>query len=328
MAYRKYIINPLNKGKFDIGADENALNSEFVNKGGDTMTGDLNFDNAGITNVDVVEFNTLYTTTGNEPQGSVFWNSTDGTLDVVLNGVNLHIGQQLYFYGKASGTITKGDLVQFAGVQGSHILIKKCVVAEIQANPTYFIGVASENLTNGDFGYVVWFGYVNDVYTNTPDNGDSSNWATGDILYFSNTTGGLTKTLPTKTDTEIEVSAVVKTQTGNSQTGRILVRPTIYHELGELSDVLISNPQTKDLLKYDTNKWVNFTPQYPTYFGEHNTDPTGITPINGDHYWNNLDEKIQVYINRWRELNGPDRFQFTNGDDFQFTDSRYFQFTG
>lgn len=208
--------------------------------------------------IESVIFDTTYTPTGSESQGTLYWNSVDGTLDIVLNGVNLHTGQQLYFYGKASGAITKGALVQFAGVQGDHILMKECVVAEIQSNPTYLIGVASEDLANGDFGYVCWFGYVNNIYTDTPNNGDSANWVAGDILYFSNTTGGLTKTAPTVPNTKIEIAAVVKIQTGASQTGRLLVRPTIYHKLEEASDVDVSGIADENVLVWDSanSKWI------------------------------------------------------------------------
>jgi len=136
--------------------------------------------------------------------------------------------------------------------------MKECVVSEIQASPTYLIGVAAESLTNGNFGYVTWFGYVNNVYTDTPDNGDGANWVAGDILYFSNTTGGLTKTAPTVPDTKIEVAAVTKIQTGASQTGRLLVRPTIYHKLEEASDVDVSGIADGYVLKWDNtnSKWI------------------------------------------------------------------------
>jgi hypothetical protein len=136
--------------------------------------------------------------------------------------------------------------------------MKECVVSEIQANPTYLIGVAAESFTNGNFGYVTWFGYVNNVYTDTPDNGDGANWVAGDILYFSNTTGGLTKTAPTVPDTKIEVAAVTKIQTGASQTGRLLVRPTIYHKLEEASDVDVSGIADGYVLKWDNtnSKWI------------------------------------------------------------------------
>lgn len=245
--------------------------------------------------------------------------------------INADLPQSLYFYGKASGNIDKGSLVQFAGVQGDHILMKECVVAEIQSNPTYFIGVADQNLLNGEFGYVVWFGEVDGLYTNTPDNGDTVNWAAGDILYFSNTTGQLTNTEPVSPNAYIEIAAVEKIQTGSSQTGRILVRPTIHHKLEELSDVYVNSPTDNQVIAWsNTNsRWENATVtgvDGVKYHGEFNSDPA-VSPVNGDEYWNNLDERIQVYIDRWRELNGADRFQFTNDDDFQFTDGSYYQFT-
>ena len=213
----------------------------------------------GVTPIDSVVLDTSYTVTDSESAGTIFWNSVDGTLDVKLNSdVILQLGQEIHFYGKASGDISNGALVQFAGVQGDHILMKECVVSEIQANPTYLIGVATQDISNGSFGYVTWFGYVNDVYTDTPDNGDSVDWSVGDILYFSNTTGGLTNTAPTVPDTKIEVAAVVKVQTGASQTGRLLVRPTLYHKLEEMSDVDVSGIADGNVLKWDStnSKWI------------------------------------------------------------------------
>lgn len=239
---------------------QNALNTK-VNKAGDTMTGNLVFVNSSISGLDNVEFNTSYLVTGSEKVGSLFWNSIDGTLDLKLSSdVILKQGQQIYFYGKASSNITKGDLVQFAGVQGDHILIKKVIPAEIQTNPNYFIGVAAKSILNGEFGYVLWFGYLDGVYTNTPNNGDSANWIAGDVLYFSNTTGGLTKTAPVAPETKIEIAAVTKEQTGSSATGRLIVRPTVYHKLNDLSDVDLSSLSNGQVLTWSTNKWIGSTP--------------------------------------------------------------------
>jgi len=245
--------------------------------------------------------------------------------------INQELPQSLYFYGKASGAISKGDLLQFAGVQGDHILMKKCVVADIQANPTYFIGVANQDLSNGEFGYSTWFGEVDGLYTDTPDNQDTADWVVGDILYFSNTTGQLTNTAPTAPDAYIEVAAVEKVQTGASQTGRIIVRPTIHHKLNKLSDVYAPNPTNNQVIAWNStnSRWESATVtgvNGVTYHGEHDTDPA-VSPSNGDEYWNNLDQRMQVYINEWRELNGADRFQFTDDSDFQFTDDSYYQLT-
>ena len=224
-----------------------------VNDTGDTMTGDLVMDNASITGVETLGFDILYTKTGSEPIGSIYWNEVDGTVDMRLkNGATLQTGQELHFYGKASGDILNGELCQFAGVQGDHILIKKVVASEIIAFPQYLVGVATQGIANGDYGYVTWFGKVNGVYTDTPNNNDSVDWTAGDILYFNNSTGQLTKTQPSAPNRNIIVAAVIREQTGASETGIILVRPTFGSKLADCDDVDGASPDaTGDLLSWN-----------------------------------------------------------------------------
>jgi hypothetical protein len=137
------------------------------------------------------------------------------------SGLTLKAGQALHFYGKASGAINSGDAVQFAGVQGDHILIKKSVAAELQANPSYFIGIATSDISNGSFGYATWFGYV--------ENLDTTGLSAGQILYVNTNdgaaNGSLTTTMPLATKGIIQVAAVIKLETGNSNNGIFLVRP-------------------------------------------------------------------------------------------------------
>jgi hypothetical protein len=162
--------------------------------------------------------------------GVVYWNTVDGTLDVKLyNGVTLQVGQELHFYGKASGAISNGDLCQFAGVQGDHILIKKVVPAEIIANPHYLVGVATQTITSGEFGYTTWFGKVNDIFT--------TGWSVGDILYFDNSTGQLTNVEPLAPNRRLIVASVIKLATGASENGIIIVRPTFDIRMMDLNDV-------------------------------------------------------------------------------------------
>ncbi len=246
--------------------------------------------------VSSVIFDTLYTPTGTEPVGFLFWNEVDGTIDIRLkNNVTLQTGQELHFYGKADGNILNGELCQFAGVEGDHIKIKKVVPAEIIAKPSYLVGVATQNITNGTFGYVTWFGKVNGVYTNTPLNNDDADWVAGDMLYFNNTTGQLTKTAPTAPERRIEVAAVVKIQTGSSESGVIIIRPTFSSKLADLEDVDGSNPDTTgDLVtwnnttgvwernSYNINDYVLTTTANTTYLKlDASNDPiTGDLEIN------------------------------------------------
>lgn len=156
----------------------------------------------------------------------MYWDEVNGTVSIKLqDGTTLNLGQELWFYGKAIGDIANGELIQFAGVQGDHITIKKVVPADVIAFPYIFIGVATQDIANGSYGKVTWFGEVGDIYTNTPANQDTLDWAIQDLLYMSNSTGQLTKTAPALNETRILVAAVIKTQTGTSQTGKLIVRP-------------------------------------------------------------------------------------------------------
>ena len=94
--------------------------------------------------------------------------------------------------------------------------------------------------------------YYDNIYTKTPANQDDADWLIGDILYFSNTTGQLTKTEPVAPQRRIEIAAVIKEQTGTSQTGKIVVRPSLSQRLSDLEDVDGSDPDaTGDLLTWN-----------------------------------------------------------------------------
>jgi hypothetical protein len=122
----------------------------------------------------------------------------------------------LFVYGKASATITKGQAIQFAGVEGDHILIKPAVPSEINANPEYFIGVAETNLATNGFGYVVTNGQLTGINT--------SSYTAGQILWFASgggTAGAYSTTEPTGTNARIRVFAVNRVNAGD---GIITVR--------------------------------------------------------------------------------------------------------
>lgn len=191
-----------------------------------------------IISVPGVTHQTTYTPTGSEPIGTTFWDSVEGTISTKLSSeVSLQHGRELHFYGKAVGNIANGDLCQYAGVQGDHILIKKAVAAEIVANPFILVGVATETFTNGNFGRTTWFGRINGVYTKTPSNNDDANWVAGDQLYLSNTTGQLTKTEPVAPEKRINIGFVIKTQTGSAENGIIEIAPEYGTRMQDLDDV-------------------------------------------------------------------------------------------
>lgn len=164
--------------------------------------------------------------------GDINWNPVDGTFDFrLLNGTTLQAGQEIYFYGKAVGNIQNGDVLQFAGVQGDHILMKKAVPVELDTEPHLLVGVATHNILNGTFGYSTWFGKINGVYTT------GYSIVPSPILYFDHSTGGLTNTPPIPPHRRIIIAAVIKLATGSAENGVILVRPTFGTKLRDLDDI-------------------------------------------------------------------------------------------
>jgi hypothetical protein len=179
--------------------------------------------------------------------GVITWNAEEGTFDLGLNsGVTLQAGQELHYYGKATVNITNGQAIQFAGVEGDHILVKPAVQSEINANPQYMIGVATQNINAGNFGYITKFGYVHGIDTTGLGTG-------GTVLYYDSngtTPGALTSTKPLSPKVQIEMAAVVKASTGDSSNGRLLIRITVDSGFG--SSVLLDDPQNNDLLAYNS----------------------------------------------------------------------------
>jgi hypothetical protein len=199
-----------------------------------------------------VQFNTSATET--IEAGKIVWNQTDGTFDMgLLNNVTLQAGQEMHMYAKASGAIANGDAVQFAGAQGDHLLVKKAVPSEINANPEYFVGIATQTFANNQFGYVTVFGQVRDLNT--------SMYSGGTVLYYQSsgsTAGLLTNVRPTGPLAKITVAAVVRSH--NNQ-GAIFVRPHVMPRIDALQDVVISAATGGDVLTYNssTQVWENKT---------------------------------------------------------------------
>jgi hypothetical protein len=231
-----------------------------------------------------------------EPVGKLWWNEVDGTVDISLkNGATLQTGQELHFYGKASGNISNGDVLQFAGVQGDHILMKKAVGAEIATHPEYLVGIATQNITNGEFGYVTWFGKVNGVFT--------TGFTAGDILYFNTDTSTLQNTQPDAPLRRIIVASVIKEATGGAENGTFLVRPTWGFRFADLDDVDGTDPVAGDIPQYQSDgTWsrtiltdVNFNSQTAIAMGMENGTTLPSSPAEGQWFLLKATNKTILY---------------------------------
>jgi len=168
----------------------------------------------------------------------------------LIGGVTLQAGQELHIFGKASEVINNGDAVMFAGSQGDHILLKKAVPSEINTNPEYFIGIATQDFIINQFGYVTTFGKVRTLDTTI---------YSGAVLYFDSTSassGKLTDTIPEAPNAKIIVAAVLRV---HATQGVLMVRPHTMPKINDLQNVKITAPANKQSLFYNesTSIWEN-----------------------------------------------------------------------
>jgi hypothetical protein len=159
-----------------------------------------------ISTVDTIAFDTTYATT--LTAGQIGWNGND-TLGLGMIGGNVvqHIGEDTFFYVKASSAITKGQLCMFTGAVGSSGVLTAAPATAIPFAEA-IIGVAAENIANNAFGLIQNTGTLKGVNT--------SAFLDGDILYYNSAvTGGFTKTYPASGPVVI-AAAVAKSGSGGS----------------------------------------------------------------------------------------------------------------
>lgn len=195
----------------------------------------------GISSPNYIAFNTGYSTT--LTAGQLGWDGNN-TLGLGMSGGNViqHIGEDQFFYCKASSAITKGQVVMFTGAVGASGVPKGAPATGI-TDGTYIMGVAAESISLNGFGLVQSFGTLRNV--------DTSGYADGDILWYNpSVTGGLTKTKPSAPNVKAQIAAVING--GSSGGGTILIRINAGSTLGGTdSNAQITSPSNGQIITYD-----------------------------------------------------------------------------
>jgi hypothetical protein len=192
--------------------------------------------------------------------GSLAWNSSEGTLDLVMKGGNVtqHIGEEFFYTARNAtvSTINKGTPVYASGVTaGSNRIEITPMIANGSIDELLYIGITGENISTGTNGLVTEVGYIRNIDTTGTPYGQT--WAAGDIIYVSSTTAGyLSNVQPTAPNLKIVVAIVINV---DNNFGVLLVRPTPYPQINDLSNVNISTVTGGDLLVYDgtDSRWEN-----------------------------------------------------------------------
>jgi hypothetical protein len=208
----------------------------------------------------VISFNTAAGI--NVAAGQMAWNSSDGTLDIGLSyaDVVLQVGQETHYVVRndTGNIIQNGTAVYCSGVAGGSGRIEASPMTG-STDPVKFLGLATQDISNGVNGVVTYFGYVRGLDTrgtaNTAISVGDETWAVGDQLYVHPTAAGkLTNVEPAAPNVKICVASIL---IRNQTSGVLFVRPTTNLDMVDLSDVQITTPATNQFLVYAGNRWEN-----------------------------------------------------------------------
>jgi hypothetical protein len=183
--------------------------------------------------------------------GELAWNSTDGTLDLGLQGGLINrIGQQVVVKARnTSGSlISKGSVVKVVGVAGGFIGIS-LAKADNDANSATTFGIVAEDIANTSNGFVTINGIIHGLNTNA--------FTEGDILYLSPTSAGaITNVKPASPNHIVIIGYCAKKSLTD---GHILLHVQNGYELDELHNVTITSAANNDVLTYEsaTSLWKN-----------------------------------------------------------------------
>jgi len=232
----------------------NVMYSYIASKGGwqfnnsDTVIVNNNFAQP----VDSLFFKTSVAT-NNVDTAKMRWDSDLGTVVLgMYDKVPNELGFKNFWLVKnqTGSTITKGSIVYANGTVGAsgRITVAK-FIADGSIESKYLLGITAHDLTDGEDGYVISFGKIRQVNTDT--------FAAGAILYPSPTVAGVwTDIEPVAPNIDMPIGFCINSSSNN---GTIAIRVASGYKLHELHDLAISSPVDKASLYYTGGLWRDTT---------------------------------------------------------------------
>jgi hypothetical protein len=149
-------------------------------------------------------------------------------------------------YNGSGSTINRGSIVSFVGGDGSYPIVEKAVSSSIHDSDV--IGIALDNILNGEYGSIVVNGILDGFNTNA--------FNVGDKLYLSSVNdGAITNIVPTAPNHAIFIGFCIKKDAAD---GAIYINLNTGTHLDLLHDVSINLPSSGDVLFFnENNTWVN-----------------------------------------------------------------------
>jgi hypothetical protein len=202
--------------------------------------------------IDSLFFNTGVPT-NNVETAKMRW---DSDLATVVLGMYDQVPNELGFKNfwlvknQTGSTITKGSIVYANGTVGAsgRITIDK-FIADGSIDAKYLLGITAHDLTDGTDGYVISFGKIRKVNTDT--------FAAGAILYPSPTVAGVwTDVEPIAPNIDMPIGFCINSHVNN---GTIAIKVESGYKLHELHDLAITSPVEKASLYYSGGLWRDTT---------------------------------------------------------------------
>jgi hypothetical protein len=153
-------------------------------------------------------------------------------------------------YGMAyNQNIRAGDPVMFVGYVDTYFKLQVATPEVINAHPEYFVGIATEDIADGAYGYATELGIV--LKADVP----ATTYNLGDVLWYDSTSGGYTTTKPLRNTSQIRIGEVIATnENGLVYTGSLFVRVTILDESSE-TNVVVSVDEPD--VKFNNDIWLD-----------------------------------------------------------------------
>jgi hypothetical protein len=170
----------------------------------------------GSEGIGTLSFNTNPDVSSALVEGQLRWNTSNRTLDMKMFGSNViqRVGQELMLYVRAAETIALGDAVYISGANAGIPVVTKAISTADNSKRT--IAIATEAITSGLNGYVTLHGIVQGL--------NLSSYTSGQEVWLSTVSGGITGTEPSYPNYKVRVGYVVTSET----VGSLYVNPSLF----------------------------------------------------------------------------------------------------
>ena len=213
----------------EVDANFTNLNTEKAESGANTDITSMEGLSGGIASAQYVDFDLAATVA--RASGRLTWNNTDGCLEVGVIGseVTQQLGQEVLMraYNAEVNPIENGQVVYFHSTSEQLVSVKE-FIGDGTIDPHLVVGVATETIAAGGYGYVCEFGLVRGLNT--------AAFNPGDVLYASpSTAGDIVNTQPTPPNNILHIGFCIES---DSTDGIILINQ---HDVPNSNEVRYDN---------------------------------------------------------------------------------------